>query len=251
MLTFPAGLRFCHKKGPLSTYNEKLSKAPTYLQLSEIDGFEPMMFPSSFKINDTINLISGEHHRLGSCIKIPFDVILLQIHSNHLNAVDSIKLPPGLASHRIGRRFFPRLGTIRWSLNRAFIPSYPIPSSLHPSWKAACPFEYRQQATHTVVKCPWNLQSVSGSSVLGSPHNPTVSHSIAHRIVPSSLTCRGCSHVFSTFIPDDLVVCPHVCRLYDIVDNMDVNDTRARNIHFIGECMAWRDTAAAFQHKKR
>ena len=96
MLTFPAGLRFCHKKGPLSTYNEKLSKAPTYLQLPEIDGFEPMMFPSSFKINDTINLISGEHHMLGSCIKIPFDVILLQIHSNHLNAVDSIKLPPGL-----------------------------------------------------------------------------------------------------------------------------------------------------------
>lgn len=96
MLTFPSGLRFCHKKGPLSTYNEKLSKAPTYLQLPEIDGFEPMMFPSSFKINDTINLISGEHHMLGSCIKIPFDVVLLQIHSNHLHQVDSIKLPPGL-----------------------------------------------------------------------------------------------------------------------------------------------------------
>ncbi len=120
----------------------------------------------------------------------------------------------GSTSHRIGRRFFPRLGTIRWSSNRAFIASHPIPCTLHwlhPSWKAACPFEYRQQTAHTVQKCPWNLQSVFGSSVPGSPPHSTVSHCMAQRIVPSRLTCRGCSHGFSIFIPD-LVVCPLVCH---------------------------------------
>ena len=99
------------------------------------------------------------------------------------------------------------------SLHR--IASHPIACALHwlhPSWKAACPFEYRQQTTHhRVEKCPWNLQFVSGSSVPGSPPHPAVSHCLVQqRIVPSSLTCRGCSHGFSTFIPD-LVVCPLVC----------------------------------------
>lgn len=95
MLTFPAGLRYCFKKNPLATYSEKLSKAPAYLKIPEIEGFEPMMFPSSFKVSDTVNLISGEHHMLGSCIKVPFDVVLLQMLIQP-NQPETVKLPTGL-----------------------------------------------------------------------------------------------------------------------------------------------------------
>ncbi len=100
-------------------------------------------------------------------------------------------------------------------------------------------FEYRQQTAHIVEKCPRNLQSVSGSSVPGSPPHPTDLHCMAQRIVPSRLTCRGCSHGFSLLSPILSFVPLYV--IADALSTMDEYDTRARNILFIGECMAWRE----------
>jgi len=117
-----------------------------------------------------------------------------------------------IASHWPPLLSSPRHDTMVIELSLHPIPSHPMQSQLALFHRGR-----RLARSNTGGRPPIQSRSVIGtyrkpaSSVPGSPPHPAVPHCMTQRIAPSRLTCRGCSHVFFTFIPD-LVACPFVCH---------------------------------------
>ena len=152
-----------------------------------------------------------------------------------------------IASHRIGRRFFPRPGTIRWSLNRAFNASHPMYSPL-----ALSIVEGGLPVRVQAADYPYSREVSLELTV-------RVRQQCSRKPAPS-----GCLALFDTpknrseqiNLPRLLHFHPRSCRLCPCMSLQTHCDTAARIILFIGDCMAWREIrrkacVGVFKHQRR